>query len=275
MAEIRLLKGDCLELMRNLPDRSVDLVLCDPPYGTTAHKWDCVLSFQRLWEEYRRVLKEDGVAVLFATQPFTSILISSNLDDYRYSWIWEKDTPTGFLNSTYCPLKKTEDICVFSKATVGSKSKNKIRFFPQGVVEVNKVKQNNPNTNFRELAGYNIRNNVLNSDKLFISRYENYPVNILKFKRDKESVHPTQKPVALLEYLIKTYTKEGEVVLDNTMGSGSTGVACKNTGRSFIGMELDDRYFKIAESRINEVIYIEKEDFIFDLGEKNGLFEMR
>lgn len=257
MSEITLYQGDCLEVMGRVKDKSVDLILCDLPYGTTAHKWDSIISYSELWKSYKRIMKDDGVIVLFAVQPFTSTLICSNLDMYRYNWIWEKESSNGFLNSSYAPLKKTEDICVFSKATVGSLSKNPIRFY------INKkkqgIKKNNPNSKFRKLSGYESLGNKLNSNEKFIFSV-NCPNNILKYKKDSEKLHPTQKPVALLEYLIKTYTNENETVLDNCMGSGSTGVACVNINRNFIGIEKDNKYFEIAKDRIEEC-----QKSIFDL----------
>ena len=259
MSEIKLYNGDCLELMKDIPDKSIDMILCDLPYGTTALSWDSIIPFEPLWEQYERIIKDNGIIALFGVEPFTSLLITSNLSMYRYSWIWKKETATGHLNANYKPLNITEDICIFSKGTVGSLSKNPIKYYPLGLKEVNKQKKNNPNSTWRKNKGYNTSNNKLNSDKPFIQKYTGYPNNILEFKRDKEKLHPTQKPVALLEYLIKTYTNEGDIVLDNTMGSGSTGVACVNTKRNFIGMELDETYFNIAKERI------EKEAGIMDI----------
>ena len=245
-----LLQGDCLELMKQVPDKSIDLILCDLPYGTTALKWDKVLDKNKLWEQYKRIIKDYGIICLFGAQPFTSMLIASNTDMYRYSWLWKKESATGHLNSKYRPLQITEDIAVFSYAKVGSLAKHPITYHPPGLVEVNIVKKNNPNSTWRKNKGYDSMNNELNSDKEFIQKYTGYPNNILEFPRDKNAVHPTQKPVALLEYLVKTYTNEGDTVLDNCMGSGSTGVACQNTNREFIGMELDEKYYKIACERL-------------------------
>lgn len=236
--------------MKQIPDGSVDMILCDLPYGTTACKWDIVIPFELLWKQYNRVLKKEGVTVLFGREPFTSIMITSNISKYRYSWIWEKDTPSDFLNSAYKPLGKTEDICVFSEGTVGSLSKNPIRYFPQGVIEVNKIKKNNPNSTWRENKGYSKSTNSLNSNKKYVQKFTNLPSNILKFSRDKPSLHPTQKPVALLEYLIMTYSKEGERILDNTMGVGSTILATKNTNRKGIGIEKEKKYYNIAVERL-------------------------
>lgn len=247
-----LYQGNCLEKMNEIEPQSVDMILCDLPYGTTCCKWDTVIPFDKLWEHYNRVMNPQGVIALFGVQPFTSLLIASNIEKFRYEWIWEKENTTGFLNCGYKPLRKTEDILIFSNGTIGSLSKNKIRYFPQGVVEINKEKKNNPNSSWRKNKGYPEKGNKLNSDEAFVQKFTNYPNNILKFARDKNLVHPTQKPVALCEYLIKTYTKEGETVLDNCMGSGTTGVACKNTNRKFIGIELDKEYFEIAEKRIGQ-----------------------
>lgn len=250
MKDIELWHGDCLELMKNIEDKSIDLILCDLPYGTTACKWDVVIPFDKLWEQYNRIIKEDGVIVLFGIQPFTTMLISSNVKLFRYSWIWVKDSPTGFLNCNYRPLQSTEDIVVFSNGKVGSLSKKPIRYYPQGLSVINKEKTNRGNSTWREKHGYLSRNNKLNSNEVYIQKYTGYPDNLLSFSREKNAIHPTQKPVALLEYLIKTYTNENDLVLDNTMGSGSTGVACVNTNRRFIGIEKDEKFFEIAKDRI-------------------------
>lgn len=251
---IDLRKGDCLELMKDIPDKSVDMILCDLPYdcGKTANKWDKALPVDKLWEQYNRIIKDDGIICLFGNEPFTSRLIVSNLKHFRYKMIWQKESPTGFLNCAYKPLSIFEDMAVFSRGTIGSRSKNPIRYYPQGLIEVNTPRKNNPNSTWRKNKGYSSTRNKLNSNEPFVQKFTNYPDDILRFPRDKTRLHPTQKPVALLEYLIKTYTNEGETVLDNCMGSGSTGVACVNTGRSFIGMELDPKYFEISVERIAE-----------------------
>lgn len=249
----RLYHGDCLTVMKELPEQIVDLILSDLPYGCgkTKHKWDRGIDLTELWKGYMRVLKPDGIVCLFGNEPFTSKLIQSNTDMFRYKMVWEKESPTGFLNSNYKPLSLFEDIVVFSKGTVGSKSKLPIRYYPQGLIQKEQVKRNRPNSTWRRGKGYG-GNNKLNSDTEYVTHYANYPTDILKFSRDRNAVHPTQKPVALLEYLIKTYTKEGEVVMDNCMGSGSAGIACKNTGRQFIGIEADDCYFQTAKERIEK-----------------------
>ena len=250
--KIDLIKGDCLEIMKDIPANSIDCIICDLPYGTTAHSWDAVIPFDKLWEQYHRLLKSDGIVALFGTEPFSSMLRTSNLSEYRYDWIWKKNSPNGFLNCNYAPLKITETISIFSSCTIGSLSKNPIRYFPVGTEDVNIEKRNNPNSKYRRTNGYSSMNNVLNSDKLYVQKKKGYPTNILEFERDREHLHPTQKPVALLEYLVKTYTNEGDTVLDNCMGSGTTGVACKNLGRNFIGIEKEQKYFEIAQKRIFE-----------------------
>jgi site-specific DNA-methyltransferase (adenine-specific) len=233
----------------------IDMVLCDLPYGAghTAHKWDKHISLAELWRLYAELVRPDGVIALFAAEPFTSGLIQSNLADFRYKWVWVKNA-TGFLNSAYRPLKTFEEIAVFSKATVGSLSRNPIRYFPQGIVAANIKKRNNPNSTWRGGKGYKAGGNKLNSDAEFTQKYTNHPTDLLYFKPDKGKTHPTQKPIALCEYLIKTYTEEGETVLDNCMGSGSCGVAAANTGRGFVGIELDKGYFEIAKERIGKAI---------------------
>lgn len=248
--EIDLRCGDCLDIMKEIPNNSIDCIICDLPYGTTAHKWDAIIPFESLWSQYNRIIKQNGVIVLFATEPFTSSLIMSNPNLYRYSWIWEKESANGFLNANYAPLKITEDICVFSKAKVGSLSKNPIVFHPPTLVPINKAKRNNPKSNYRKQNGYQSSNNILNSDKEYTQKYTGYPNNILFFARDSVTYHPTQKPIDLLKYLIKTYTNEEDIVLDNCMGSGTTGVACKHLNRKFIGIEKDNEYFEIAKKRI-------------------------
>ncbi len=233
MPKIELIQGDCLELMKEIPDKSIDMILCDLPYGTTACKWDIVIPFEPLWEQYERIIKDDGAIVLTASQPFTTTLINSNIKHFRYSWTWEKEQGVNFLMAKKQPLKVHEDVCVFSKRqTVYNPQMSEGKPYISGKGDsgevtgrVKKIQTKNKGTR--------------------------YPRSIIQFKRET-GLHPTQKPVALLEYLIKTYTLEGETVLDNCMGSGSTGVACKNLNRNFIGIELDPEYFKIAEKRINE-----------------------
>lgn len=242
---ITLLQGDCLELMKNIPDGSVDLILCDLPYGTTACKWDSIIPFEPLWEQYRRIVKVNAAIVLTASQPFTTTLIFSNMKMFKYCWVWEKSRPGDIFNAKNKPLKTHEDVCVFSFGTTANGSSKRMMYFPQGVGNGG-VLTNNPDE--REYAFMGKRPSHKTSH---VTHGSNYPRSVIKIANPNAgSVHPTQKPVALMEYLICTYTNEGDIVLDNCMGSGTTGVACVNTGRSFIGMELDASYFEIAKNRI-------------------------
>ncbi len=235
---INLMKGDCLERMKEIPDGSVDMILTDPPYGTTQCKWDSVIPLEPMWAELKRIIKPNGAIVMTASQPFTTTLIASNMKMFKYCWVWEKTQPTGFQNAWKQPMRNVEDIVVFYR-----KMPN---YQPQGIVKTQRVERNS----MRKNSGFiNWRSTCANGER-FKSEYSNFPRQILKFKKDK-GLHPTQKPVALMEYLIKTYTNEGETVLDFTMGSGTTGVACVNTGRKFIGIEMDDHYFEVAKERID------------------------
>lgn len=227
--------GDCLEVMAGLPDASVDMILCDLPYGTTACKWDSVIPFEPLWAQYRRVAKRNAAIVMTASQPFTTALIASNLADFRYCWVWEKQRPSNPQLAKKQPLKVHEDIVVFSVAPHA--------YSPQGltVIPESERKVHRPEKN---QLGHCVR-------KPYTQTHTNYPRSILAFGSER-GLHPTQKPVALMEYLIRTYTQEGEVVLDNCMGSGTTGVACANTGRRFIGIEREPKYFDIACERIED-----------------------
>lgn len=229
---IHLINYDCLEFMKQIPDQSVDMILQDPPYNTTACKWewDIMTKIDEFWAEWKRIIKPNGAIVMTASQPFTTRLIASNYKDFKYCWVWEKSLKVGFQNSNRRPLKNHEDIIVF----------NSKRYDPQGLVEYGKI-------NKRGSVG-KFSSNV-NTQK-YAQKYTNYPSSVLKIASEIGS-HPTQKPVALMEYLIKTYTNENETVFDGFMGSGTTGVACKNLGRKFIGCELDETYFKIADNRIN------------------------
>ena len=238
MPKIELIQGDCLEKMKDIPDKSIDMILCDLPYGTTACKWDTIIPFEPLWEQYKRIIKDNGTIVLTASQPFTSALVMSNIKMFRYEWIWEKSYSTGFMNANKMPMKNVEDVLVFYK---------KLPVYnPQGIIEINKKQTRKRD---KETTIYN---NMGLKDGEYTQKFSNYPTQIIKTEKKEKTVHPTQKPVALFEYLIKTYTNAGETVLDNCMGSGTTGVACKNLNRNFIGIELDPEYFKIAEKRINE-----------------------
>ena len=236
MSDIKLLCGDCLELMKNIPDKSIDMVLCDLPYGTTACFWDVVIPFDKLWEQYNRIIKDIGVIALFGVEPFSSSLRLSNLKIYKYDWIWQKSKVQGFLNCNKRPLINYENIMIFYK--------KQCTYNPQNLVrgEFN---------NFRPAKLSDEKSKIYGKETVFgISEFCNYPKTIIKFNSVSNNLHPTQKPVELLEYLIKTYTNEGTTILDNCMGSGSTGVACKNLNRNFIGIELDEHYFNIAKERI-------------------------
>ena len=245
---INLMLGDCLERMKEIPDGSVDMVLCDLPYGTTACKWDSVIPFEPLWEHYWRVLKPNGAVVLTAAQPFTTQLIASQIDRFKYCWYWEKSSPGGFAQAKNMPLKTVEDVAVFSQgaATHASQSGNRMPYNPQGLVHSPKTVKNRT----RDNQGYESAFGDRPSHKPeYVQEFTNYPKQALRFNTER-GLHPTQKPVALMEYLIRTYTNEGETVLDNCAGSGTTGVACMNTGRKFIGIEKDEGYFDIAKQRI-------------------------
>jgi site-specific DNA-methyltransferase (adenine-specific) len=234
---IKLMKGDCLERMKEIETGSVDLILADPPYGTTACKWDSIIPLEPMWEQLKRIIKPNGAIVMTASQPFTTILIGSNMKGFRYSWVWEKEQWVNFQHAKRQPLKVHEDICVF-----GVKSP---LYNPQGLIPCDIKKSN-------KFKGGNLGH--CGSEKKrseYKQSFKNYPKSIQKFTRER-GIHPTQKPVALMEYLIKTYTNEGETVLDFTMGSGTTGVAAKNLNRSFIGIELDENYFNIAKDRIEK-----------------------
>lgn len=230
--------GDCLELMRNIPNGSIDMILCDLPYGTTKNKWDAVIPFDSLWEQYERVIKDNGAIVLFSQAPFDKVLACSNLDLFRYEWIWEKAQGTGHLNAKKMPMKVHENILVFYK----------------------KLPTYNPQWEWDKpyTTTYSTHSSNYGKQKdnvTTVSDGRRYPKDVVRFakKESDKHLHPTQKPVALLEYLIKTYTNEGELVLDNCMGSGSTCVACVNSNRHYIGFELDPDYFDVACKRLDEV----------------------
>lgn len=314
MTDFKLMKGDCLERMKEIEDRSIDMILCDLPYGFTDCAWDNIIDLEKLKKEYLRVLKNDGVIVLFANQPFTTALMNTFKTMYSNVWYWKKNNVTNPLQAKKQPMRCIEEILVFYKGKYEDEGmyeevkkylreekvkadltekdlynllgnhmgkhyfskKNQfsfpskqayeklqttgyfkkpyeelkalydkgLRYYPQGLVKLDKPK----------IERGDKKSGVYDTGKkdFYETHYTNYPKNFLEFNREKEIVHPTQKPTALLEYLVKTYTKEGQVVLDNTMGSGSTGVACGNTGRKFIGIELDDVYFEIAKKRIEK-----------------------
>ena len=244
---IQLFNGDCLEVMKSIPDASIDAIITDPPYGTTACKWDSVIPFDLMWEQLNRIIKPNGAIVLFAAQPFTSKLILSNIENYKYSWVWDKKSATGGQFARKQPMRRTEDICIFYKKQctynpqLEDKEKKYIRY----------IKKDYEN-NSKHIS--NTKSFSTNANTRTIPEDKKYPSNIIKISSGshKNKIHETQKPVPLFEYLIKTYTNENETVLDFTMGSGTTGVACKNLNRNFIGIELDKNYFEIAKKRIEE-----------------------
>ena len=227
--------------MKNIPDHSIDCIIADLPYGTTSCDWDNIIPFDLLWDQYNRIIKDNGAVVLFSAQPFTTKLIHSNLKHFRYTWYWKKKNVTGFSYARYQPMRCIEDVCIFYKKMPV--------YNPQGRVKLDKP---------RARKAKKINGGVYDSKTLsnpYISQYTNYPKHLIEFPKEASNVHPTQKPIALLEYLVETYTNEGDTVLDNCMGSGSTGVACINTNRKFIGFELDETYFEIAKQRIDAAVF--------------------
>ena len=237
-----LYKGDCLEVMKSIPDGSIDAIITDPPYGTTACKWDSVIDFKLMWEQLNRIIKPNGAIVLFGSEPFSSALRMSNIKNYKYDWVWQKPKGTGHLNAKKQPMRDKEDICVFYK--------KQCTYNPQ-------MTEGAP---YKDKAGKDHAKNTSTTDSYGnytnyreVNKGVRYPKQVQKFGVvERGTLHPTQKPIELMEYLIKTYTNENETVLDFTMGSGSTGVAAKNLNRNFIGIEQDEKYFKIAEERINK-----------------------
>jgi site-specific DNA-methyltransferase (adenine-specific) len=245
MSNIKLYQGDCLEIMPSIPDKSIDMILCDLPYGTTACKWDVIIPFEPLWKEYKRIIKDRGCIALFGSEPFSSYLRISNIKDYKYDWIWNKDKGGNPLSAKFNPMKSHENISIFSITSTN--------YYPiMQKRDIDKKGENYKNQSIDTCFNTSIYDN---SDKVYTHYYPKSIINISSASKECNNfirIHPTQKPIALLEYLIKTYTLKNESVLDNCMGSGSTGVACIKTGRNFIGIEKDEKYFKIAEDRINK-----------------------
>jgi len=245
---IELIQGDCLQEMQNILDKSIDAIICDLPYGTTQNKWDSVIPLDLLWKEYKRIIKDNGAIVLFSAQPFTSVLVGSNLQMFKYEWVWNKVVPTNHLNAKRQPMRLHENICVFYKkqCTYNRQMTDKPKEYQR------------PNRKLVKDAFYETKN--YGDAKRGFAEDSDYtktnPKTIIEFSNgngySKKGNHPTQKPTALMEYLILTYTNEGETVLDNTMGSGTTAIACMNTSRNFIGIELDESYFAIAKKRVEE-----------------------
>jgi len=242
----KIIQGDCLEVMKGIPDKSVDMILCDLPYGTTACKWDTIIPFDKLWEQYKRVIRDDGAIVLFGNQPFTSLLISSNLEMFRYRWVWDKIIGANFQLAKLQPMNTAEDICVFSKAKTANGAKLNMRYYPIKTIRDKPIK-----TGGKTPSKLLHANNMKVIEKTYDDKC---PISILTYSKEngKKRFHPTQKPVDLLEYLIRTYTLDGETVLDNCIGGGSTAIACINTNRFFIGIEQDEGYCAIANKRIAE-----------------------
>ena len=243
-----LMHGDCLERMKEIPSGSVDMILTDPPYGTTACKWDSIIPLEPMWEQLKRIIKPNGAIVMTASQPFTTTLIASNMKMFKYCWVWVKSKPNGWQHSKNKPMTASEDVCVFSHAPMGHRSilgDRRMNYNPQGVTDscVKTI------TSVKHGRTMGARANQVGKE---YTSQTGFPSNVLNYGNvtGLSAIHPTQKPVALMEYLIKTYTNEGETVLDFTMGSGTTGVAAKNLNRKFIGIELDDGYFEIAKERI-------------------------
>lgn len=237
----KVTQGDCLEVMRGIADKSVDMILCDLPYGTTRNKWDSIIPLDALWEQYKRVIKDDGAIVLTAQTPFDKVLGYSNLKMLKYEWIWQKESGTGFLNAKKMPLKDHENILVFYKKLPTYNPQMRTGFKPYT------AKKGRHGSNYGKDKG-----------AITVSDGIRYPLTTIKFIRDSTKLHPTQKPVALFEYLIRTYTNPGEIVLDNCIGSGTTAVAAINTGRQFIGIEREHEYVEIANNRIAEAIKIKE-----------------
>jgi site-specific DNA-methyltransferase (adenine-specific) len=252
---ITLYFGDCIVEMDKIADDSVNLILCDLPYGTTKCKWDTIIDLHELWKQYKRILKKPtGVILLFGQQPFTSMLVSSNYEWFKYNLIWKKNKTTQFLLANYRPMKCTEDICVFSKGGAAAASRNtgNMTYNPQNLIPTN-IKKKNSKERIGKMLNQEHhlgKNNKLISNCEYTQNFTNYPNELIEFDIEYDTIHETQKPVKLIEYLIKTYSNEGDVVLDNTMGSGTTGIGCLNTNRKFIGIEKEEKYFKLSKLRL-------------------------
>jgi len=231
-----------LHLMNGIEDKSIDMILCDLPYGTTQNKWDSIIDFDKLWLQYNRIIEDNGVVVLFGNEPFSSAMRNSNTSMYRYDWYWGKNISTGFQNANKQPMRNVETISVFYK--------RQPTYNPQGLLPYNKVsKRGSMGQNWR--SGTKGMGGEMGTNQ-YIQEYTNYPRNLIFFDCATSNLHPTQKPVALFEYLIKTYTNEGDLVLDNCIGSGTTAIAAINSNRNYIGIELDENYYNIANQRIDE-----------------------
>ena len=246
MSDIKLYQGDCIELMKSIPDNSIDMVLCDLPYKETGNKWDRGIDLKAVFDEYRRIIKEDGCIALNGTMKFGFQLYEVASDLYKYEWVWEKDNGTNAPNVNFQPFRIHEYVFIFGKGRVTNGTRTPMNYYPQKT-------EGKPYTQMSGRMSENWKGGLKNvvTDNPTGLRH---PKTIQKFTRDKSGLHPTQKPVAMCEYFIKTYTSEGATVLDNCMGGGSTGVACVNSNRNFIGIELDERYFNIAKERIESLL---------------------
>ena len=246
----KVFNENCLIGMQRIPDKSIDAIICDLPYGTTACKWDTVIPFEPLWVQYKRIIKDNGAIVLFGSQPFTTVLINSNFKLFKYCWYWKKSKPNGWQHSKNRPMTAIEEICVFSKAPMGHISllgDKRMVYYPQGVKPIGKKKVTA--VAHGEMMG--ARPNQVGKE---YEAFAGFPHNVLEYPNviGSKAIHPTQKPEALLQYLVKTYTNEGDIVLDNCMGSGTTAIACINTNRNYIGFEMDKTYFDIINKRISD-----------------------
>lgn len=243
-----LICGDCLEVLPSIAPASIDAVICDPPYGTTACKWDSIIPLAPMWEQLKRVIKPRGAIVLFGSQPFTSALVMSNAKWFKYAWQWEKSRANGFVLAKKQPLRNVEDVLIFGQGAIA--------YYPQGIVRNPKIQKNSISAggsvirgDVKESTG---KGNLRTPGAVYIQEYTNYPTQILRFQSVSNPVHPTQKPLDLMRYLVRTYTQAGEVILDFTAGSGSTGVAALLEGRRFIGIEKDQHYYEVAQQRLSE-----------------------
>ena len=246
-----LIQGDCLDVMATLEDGSVDAVIVDPPYGTTACKWDSVIPLEPMWAQLKRVIKFNGVIAMTASQPFTTTLIGSNMEMFKYCWVWDKIRASNFFAAKFQPLNNTEDVVVFSTGGCNNGAKNPMPYNPQGIIDCDMEVINGKGVGGKIGKAHKTS---MHEGRKYIQTATGYPYKTLQFIRDTGGVHPTQKPVALMSYLVRTYTNDGDTVLDFAMGSGTTGIACVQTGRNFIGIELDPGYFSIATTRIQSAI---------------------
>ena len=246
MKENKIIQGDCLEVMKSIPDNSIDMILADLPYGTTASGWDKIIDSKLLWLEYERIISDKGAVVLFSSGQFTNKLINSNEKLYRYKWIWFKTKRGNFVNAKNRPMTSYEEVCIFSKGVTANGCNNKMSYYPQGLKPIHKVNKDG-GSRFGTMAGKRPSH-----QETTIQEWTNYPFDLLQFDSVGKPVHPTEKPTDLLEYLIKTYTNEGDIVLDNVAGSGTTGIACMNTNRNYILIEKEEKYCEIINKRIED-----------------------